>query len=147
MNPIIIIVFVSAVVAGISFFSGMKYQQSKTPVLGSSRFALNGQRGMGGNTRGFRPVSGEVLSTDEKSMTVKLPDGSTKIILLSDSTTYSKSNSGSKSDVQSGQTVTVFGTENSDGSVTAQNVQLNPEMRGLNGSNQASPSAVPVNNY
>ncbi len=128
IKPIVITALVALVVAGISFFGGMKYQQSKIPALGSGRFAFNGQRGlgMGGGNRGFRPLSGQVIAIDDKSMTVKTQDGSTKIILLSESTTYSKSNSGTKSDLASGKTVAVFGTENSDGSLTAQNVQLNP---------------------
>jgi hypothetical protein len=88
---------------------------------------INGMRG------GFRPSVGEVLSVDDKSVTIKMQDGSTKIVLLSTATTYSKSNSGTKSDMTTGTTIAVFGTENSDGSLTAQNVQLNPTSREMMG--------------
>ena len=75
--------------------------------------------------QGFRPVSGEVLNVDDKSMTVKLPDGSSKIVIMSQTTTFAKSDAGSLADVKVGDKVGVFGTDNSDGSVTAQSVQLN----------------------
>jgi hypothetical protein len=55
-----------------------------------------------------------------------LPDGSTKIVLLSDTTTVNKATTGTLSDLTKGQQVAVFGQENSDGSVTAQTVQINP---------------------
>lgn len=84
-------------------------------------------------------VVGEIISQDSKSITVKLQDGSSKIVLLSDSATVSKTESGSKSDLKDGTTVAVFGTTNSDGSVTAQNIQLNPAFR----FGQSSPSASP----
>lgn len=144
MNPLITTVVVAVVVAGVAFFGGMKYQQSKLP---TGRFGANGQQvfnqNRGGgmmNRGGFRPITGQVISIDDKSMTVKLADGSSKIVLLSETTTYSKSNTGSKTDVSSGTTVAAFGTENSDGSLTAQNVQLNP-VNQTNSGMQASPSA------
>jgi hypothetical protein len=72
---------------------------------------------------------------DDKSITVKLQDGSTKIVILSDTTSFSTSSTGSKSDLKTGDTVAAFGTPNSDGSVTAQNVQINPMFRGIGGQN------------
>lgn len=80
------------------------------------------------------------ISSDDKSITVKLQDGSSKIVLLTDTTSISKSTEGSKSDLKTGEKVAVFGTENSDGSVTAQNVQLNPILRGFMG---GTPSGSP----
>ncbi len=85
-----------------------------------------------------RPISGEILSSDDKSITVKLQDGSSKIVLLSDKTQINKATSVTKLDLKSGEKVAVFGSENSDGSVTAQNIQLNPQFRGV-GSSSASP--------
>lgn len=79
---------------------------------------------------GFRPVSGEIISSDSKSITVKLQDGSSKIVLLTDKTTVSKSAEANVADLKTGEKVAAFGQENSDGSVTAQSIQLNPILRG-----------------
>jgi hypothetical protein len=70
-------------------------------------------------------------------MTVKIADGSSKIVLLGASVTVSKTSDGSKDDLKTGAKVGVFGTDNSDGSVTAQNIQLNPTFR-LNGQMQSN---------
>ena len=141
MNSKIIMGVIAVVFAAAGFFGGMKYQQGKTPAFGgqfrAGQGVPNGRGGTGGQAggnrpNGFRPVSGEVVNIDDKSMTVKMMDGSTKIVILSDNATYNKSADGSKSDIKAGTQIAVFGTENSDGSVTAQNVQINPVMR-MNG--------------
>lgn len=129
MNKIIIFSAIALVIgAGAGFFGGMYYQKSKNPVF--NRQFGNGQ-GRGNDTfvrGGFRPTSGQILSVDDKTMTVKLLDGSSKIVLLNDKTTLNKADAATISDLKVGDTVAVFGQENSDGSVTAQNVQLNPIM-------------------
>jgi len=66
---------------------------------------------------------------EDKSITIKLSDGSSKIVLYTDKTTYEKSIDGSRTDLQNGQQVMVLGTQNSDGSITAQSVQINPRAR------------------
>ena len=121
---------------GGSFFAGMKYQARKQPQTGKfGTFGQgNGQLQQRGRL-GFRPVNGEIISQDDKSITVKLQDGSSRIVLLTDNTAVNKSAEGTKSDLKVGERVAVFGTENSDGSVTAQNVQLNPQFGGA-GQNQ-----------
>ena len=128
-NMIVISIIVALVVGAGGFFAGMRYQQSKNPTARNF-----GQRG-----QGFKPVNGEIISQDDKSITVKLQDGSSKIILLTSTTTFNKSAEGSKADLKIGERVAVFGSENSDGSVTGQNIQLNPQFRGF----MASPSASP----
>lgn len=134
-----------------AFFAGTKYQQmrNRSAAAGFMQGAAGNRTGRGGqfgqpgqtlgraNGQNFRPVNGEVLSADEKSITVKLQDGSSKIIMLGDKTAISKSATGTKEDLKPGEKVMVFGTDNSDGSVTAQNIQLNPAVRG-------SESAQPV---
>lgn len=126
--------FISAIliviVGAAGFFAGKTYQQSKSPVarFGNVQGARNGQQRMG-----YRPVNGEIISADEKTITVKLPDGSSKIVLLTDTASINKSAEATKSDLKVGEKVAVFGTENSDGSVTAQSVSLNPNFRGIPG--------------
>jgi hypothetical protein len=144
-NLIITVVLVLIVGAG-AFFGGMKYQQSKSD---ANRQAFNGTGGYGaGNggqarnrTTGNRQVIGDVISQDDKSITVKLQDGSSKIVLISTNTTVNKASEGSTSDLKVGERVGVFGSDNSDGSVTAQNIQLNPMFRGGPGSGTGTPSA------
>lgn len=88
----------------------------------------NGMQGM----RGGNMTSGEVTSMDDKSMTVKMSDGSSKIVLLSESTTYSMSESTTKDKVTVGSKVAAFGTSTNDGSLTASSIELNPTFRGQN---------------
>lgn len=117
------------IVGVLAFLGGMKYQRSKIPRFAARNFAENGSR-LGQNQNSFRPVSGEIMQVDEKSITVQLPDGSSKIVVLGDSTVISKSDSATKEDLKVGEKVSVFGVLNQDGSVTASSVQLNPVFRG-----------------
>jgi len=146
-NQIIIMVLVAILAAGAGFYGGMKYQQSKrTTAFGTmeGRQMMNGKTGERTNgtiTRGgFRPVSGEIIKADDTSVTVKLQDGSSKIILLTKNTAINKAETGTTADLTTGITIVVFGSENSDGSVTAQNVQINPDY-GMGGN---VPQATPA---
>lgn len=117
---------------GGGFFAGMQYQKSQRSQFVMNNFGGNGQfRGRLGNGQNgnqvFRPVRGQVLSVSDTGMTVKMMDGSSRIIVVSGSTTFIKSDTATKSDVKVGDSVMVFGTQNSDGSVTAQNVAINPQ--------------------
>lgn len=131
-NLIIIFVVVLIIGVGAAFFGGMKYQESKTP--GRPAGQNQGQFRQRNVTNGTA-VNGDVLNTDAKSLTVKLPDGSSKIVLFNDKTTVSQSFASATSDIKTGERVAIFGTANSDGSVTAQNIQINPIQRGP-GNNQ-----------
>ena len=128
-NIVIFFIILVMIAAG-SFFGGMKYQESKRSQSGRQAFSQNGQeRGR----QGVRPVNGQIIGIDDKSITVKMRDGSSKIVILSSKTSINKSAQGSKSDLKEGESVAVFGTENSDGSVTADNLQVNPLFRGMSG--------------
>ena len=125
------ILVIIAAVGG--FFGGMQYQKGNA----GSNLAQGGngafrQRSgmMGQNGQNFRPVRGQVLSQSSNTLTVKLSDGSTKIVVLSGSTVYLKSTTALQGDLKTGDTVNVVGTQNSDGSVTAQDIQLNPPTPG-----------------
>ncbi len=133
-NNLLILAVVGVVIGIAAFFGGMKYDQTK---IAGTRQVAQGQGGANrGNLqgrfgRGVRPVAGEIINSDDKSITVKMQDGSTRIVLLSSTTAISQAEPASKSDLKTGQRVAVFGMENSDGSVTAQNIQLNPQQMGF----------------
>ncbi|NTV44417.1 MAG: hypothetical protein HGA67_01830 [Candidatus Yonathbacteria bacterium] len=117
---------------GIGFYGGMKYGENKTPSrgqFGSGKFDGNGQSsGQNGmrtrNGGGF--TAGEIIAKDMTSMTLKMQNGSTKIILVSSSTQVMVSTSGTLEDVSVGTNVVVTGSSNSDGSITAQSLQVRP---------------------
>lgn len=127
-NNFLIIAVVAILVGAVGFFGGMKYQQGKKPSFDRNRM---GQGQLQGNRAGFRPVNGEIISSDEKSITVKMQDGSSRIVMLTEKTEINKAASGTKDDLKVGENVAVFGQENSDGSVTAQSIQLNPILRNI----------------
>lgn len=139
-KSLVIGIIVVAVGAG-GFFGGMQYQKLKAPSFaerGSGN--VRGQFTQGGDHQpgqddGFRgrfsgqgrPVFGEVIAKDSESITVKIEDGGSKIVFISDTTIVAKTDEGSLDDLTEGVQVLVFGSENEDGSVTAENIQLNPE--------------------
>lgn len=126
----IVMIILMILIAGGAFFAGMKYQGGKQPALSGQFNGSRNRMGLGaGNRAGFRPVSGEIISADSNSITVKLQDGGSKIVILSDKTQINKAETASKNELKTGVKVAVFGTDNSDGSVTAQNIQLNPVSR------------------
>ncbi|MFA6081135.1 MAG: hypothetical protein WC741_01890 [Patescibacteria group bacterium] len=150
-NNYLITVLLVIVFAGIGFYGGIKYQQGQRVNLSGQfgtgqGFARNGRTGGTGGVgsrSGFRPVNGEIISSDSDSITVKLQDGSSRIVILSSKTLINKATTATISDLKMGEKVVVFGTDNADGSVTAQNVQLNPiERMGGGGRNGSGPTGA-----
>ncbi len=131
MKKNVSIILVTALVMGLSsFYLGMQYAQSQGVGTQSLRGANGnpsggGFRGRGANDRG-NGVAGEILSKDDKSVTLKLRDGGSSIVFFSDSTAITKSISGTKDDLVIGKTVFVSGDKNSDGSMNAKTIQLRP---------------------
>ncbi len=144
-NPVAAVIVAAIVFGGGGFYGGMSYQKSQTPAFGGPngqwRSMMGGAGGQGGaangNRRMFaqggRPVAGEIISQDDKSITIKMRDGSTKIIMLSGKTEISKAATGSKDDLKKGEQVFAVGTENSDGSVSANMVSIGGRFAGLGG--------------
>jgi hypothetical protein len=132
---IIVVAIVVIVACGGSFYAGMKYTQAgrqkgfANMALGGQVFERNGQGGaMRGGNGGIGGAMGEVIAKDASSITIKLRDGGSKIILFSGTTEISKSVSGVPNDVAVGKSVMVSGTANQDGSITAQSIQIRPPM-------------------
>ena len=97
MNKFIPFIIAIVVIGGGSFYGGMKYAQSKSSADMRGGFAnlspeerhariqqfgqANGSRG-GERNGGGGSTAGEVLAKDDKSITIKLRDGGSKIIFL-----------------------------------------------------------------
>jgi hypothetical protein len=132
---------------GAGFFGGYQYRnyvlrRGFSGQAGTGNFQrFTGTRTGTGARAGGGAVTGSILSIDTNSMTVKLADSSTKIVILGGSTTYSNTAAATQSDLTTGSNVMVIGTTNSDGSVTATNVQINPQFARPAGS--PAPSATP----
>ena len=121
-------IIIAIVVGALGFFGGMQYQKSQrsNAFSGSRQFnngngarisGVPGRNGFNGN----RPVSGEITSLADSTMTVKTQDGSSKIIIISDSTKINLTSAGSKSDLKVGDQAMVIGTDSND-TITAQTI-------------------------
>ena len=97
---------------------------------GSGAFSRDHEGGSGFRGRfgtgsdGSRPLIGEIISQGDGSLTIKLSDGSTKIVFVNDSTQITKSVDGTVDDLDEGEQIFVSGDENPDGSYTAKTIQL-----------------------
>jgi hypothetical protein len=128
-----LVIIVAIIVGLVGFYGGVKYQESKTPefarnipenfeqMRGQMEHSLN-------NSSELATVRGEIISKDDSSITVKLSDDSSKIVIFSDSTGINKSEEGLIEDLSEGVQVMVMGQTNSDGSVTARNIQIGTGM-------------------
>ncbi|MDO8489849.1 MAG: hypothetical protein Q7S47_00360 [bacterium] len=148
MKNIALIAIILAVAGG-SFYGGTQYQKTQSTQLTQAGSANgNGQFGAGrlggagtgrnarGTVAGASQTAGTILSKDKDSITVKLQDGSTKIVLTSPQTTINKSVKGATADLTTDTFVTVGGTTNTDGSITAATIRVGtPDIR------QGTPSA------
>ncbi len=148
MNKFLSIAITAIIAGAVAFYGGMRYdsyksgpsladlknlpQQEIRQKLQASGLFGGGNRGMialrrnGGNSS-F--IGGEIISKDDKSITIKSQDGGSKIVFLSPSTQINKSTAGSSADLAAGKQVTVNGTANADGSLTADLIQIRPEER------------------
>ncbi|HVY67512.1 MAG TPA: hypothetical protein VHA30_01280 [Patescibacteria group bacterium] len=129
------------IAGGGGFFGGMKYQQAKT--LKSFAGRVGQFTAQGARTGGQRPgglagggndfVNGQVVSKDTNTITVKLANGGSKVVVFGPSAQFRKAVDGTADDVSVGSSVTITGTDNSDGSITAQSVQIRTDQAGSQG--------------
>jgi hypothetical protein len=152
-NKIIKIVIGIVIVAGIAFYGGMKYAESKSssgnfsaqggsasggqnlqnlsPEERQARLQQFGAAGFAGGQKGTRAggesAAGEVIAKDDKSITVKLSDGGSKIVFFTANTPVMKSVPGLPQDIAIGTQVVANGTKNQDGSITSQSIQIRPK--------------------
>lgn len=129
-------IVVVLIVGSISFYGGLKFQENKFKQTNAFQYQAQGTGENGrfqqAGRRGLRPENGEILDRDEKGITIKLRDGQSKIILFSNKTVIKKTQEATKNDLKKGEQVVIFGSENTDGIVSAENIQLNPNWKNTN---------------
>lgn len=145
---IVVAILILVLFSGASFYGGMIYGKGR----GTNQQFSDGQNGGfargngtrntngGPNSRGGNFISGEIISKDDKSITIKTPNNGSKIIMLSSTTTISKSTDGALNDLENGKTVMISGTTNTDGSIAAQNIQIRPAGTPIPGGQAAQPA-------
>lgn len=128
---IIICVTVLIAVTGTSFYAGVIFSKNNK----TSRFNAQGfgNGNISENTSFNKQANtnsnfGEIIAKDEKSITIKLSSGGSKIILFSESTQINKLSRISVQDLELGENIMVQGTVNSDGSVSAKTIQTSPQL-------------------
>lgn len=135
MKKILPIFIIAVIVVGAgAFYSGMKYGQNQRKQTQKFQAAnagggmmKNNRLGGGGGGKGDFST-GEIIAKDDKSITLKMGDSGSKIIFFSDSTKIEKFTQGTVADLAIGKTIVATGKANPDGSITAQSIQLRPEM-------------------
>lgn len=136
-NNINVNVAIGIVCVLIGFVGGNMYGKNHNLNQNKNGYSMmqNGQQsqfGRSGNMmRGVfgGGTAGEIISKDDKSLTLKLRDGGSKIVLFGNSVAISHSVLGAISDLAVGGQVVVNGTTNTDGSVTASTIQIRPEIK------------------
>ncbi len=125
-------IIISIVVAAGLFYGGFAYGQSISGGSQTASSAYGGARATrtgsttstaGGGFGGSMVTSGTVVSSDSSSVTIALKSGSV-VAFYSTSTPITMTTSGTPNDITDGANITVIGTANSDGSVTANSIQL-----------------------
>lgn len=129
---------ITVLALGGSFYGGMKYDQNRNSSLvgvNTGTFSAQGrQAGFGGGngttTRGMRGAgsgtSGNIVAKDATSITVQMHDGGSRMVFFTSTTPVLKSTPGSADDLKVGETISVAGISNQDGSVSAQSIQIRP---------------------
>ena len=141
MNKKSTLVIWAIVIAVVFFGAGWYIKSSSSPAPSATTAARSGFSGTFSGTAGARAraggggglVAGKIVSVDPTSISVALPNststsattGST-VVLYSTGTSILKSIIGSSADLTVGESVTISGTTNSDGSVSASSIQIRP---------------------
>ena len=139
-KTIITAILVAVVFGGGGYYFGKQASASATPT-GAAAFA--GRTGAPGGTGRFGGgagggfTTGTIISTGSGTMTIQMPTSTstsattgTKIVILDANTVISELQTVPTTNLAVGQSVTVSGTSNSDGSVTATSIQVRPARAG-----------------
>ena len=145
-NHIIGVIIALLIVGAGSFYAGQTMAKGAAPTVrtgfggtaGAAGFAGRGTRGAAGG--GF--TAGQIVSTSNGSISIQQQNGSSsEIVLISPTTMIFKQTAGTAADLTDGTQVTVTGTTNGDGSLTATSIQIRPAGMGFGGRTPATTPA------
>lgn len=106
------------------FYAGTKYGESTQIKPTMSGFQGNGGRSGGrGFGMGQGMTMGDIVNIGDQSITLKTRDGSSKVVLISSSTPVTKSVPAQITELKAGDTISIVGKTNTDGSVVASEIQ------------------------
>lgn len=125
-------VLTAAVFFGAGYFSAGLFNKSGLPNGGQFMVTgVNGQRSnlqrMGNRNTMGGFINGELVKKDASSLSIKQRDGNMKLVLVTSSTKAMKMTESNLGEFAIGQQIMVTGSSNSDGSLTAQTVQIRPD--------------------
>jgi hypothetical protein len=112
------VIVIVALVGGVVYGKSSVVSQASKVTAGSA--ARSGYARTGGG--GF--VSGQIISVDTNSLTVSLANGNSQVVFYSSSTQIMKPTAVPAGTLAAGTRVMIGGTPNSDGSLTAQSIQV-----------------------
>lgn len=129
--PLVIVLLV--LVGAASFFGGTLTNKNKGRFMpGQQMGTRQGNQNVNGvatkRANGIQMINGEITAADDSSITVKTKDGSSQIVLLSSSTAYKTMTDGSKTDLVTGKNVTITGTKDTSGSLSATQISTGVDM-------------------
>lgn len=132
-NIVIACAVTAIVTGGAGFWGGTRYSGERRTMMRVQNtegrpYGNRVTQGGPSAPMGQRSTAGEVTAKDDKSITVKMNDGSSRMIILSDKTTYRTSEESSLDVITVGTKVAVFGESSNDGSMTAASIEINPQM-------------------
>lgn len=134
----IIVVLAAIFIGGIAY---QKYVNDKSNPTNTS-FGGGSRGGFGQGLNGQTPVFGTVQSISGSNIMVQNQQGNTVTVIVNSSTQYRQNRQSAQlSAIQNGDRIVAIGKQNSDGSITATRISINPSFGGGSGASGSSNSS------
>lgn len=131
-KQLIIFIAIVLIVGAGCFYAGTKLNGGNKKQFTNGQINFNGQgnrvNASQARNKSSAMIGGEIVKKDDQSITIKLMDGGSKTVYFATSTQVAKSVDGTLADLLTGVNVMISGKTSSDGSVSAQYIQIRPNM-------------------
>ena len=121
------------IVGGLCFWGGAYYANNRTYAnfdvgMARSQSGVSFQaRSIPGVKNDGSFLNGRITALDANMITLQTSDGGSKLVLYATSTSIKKTEQGVIGDISTGTVISVMGTKNNDGSITAKTIQIDPQ--------------------